>query len=187
MFLLAHLSDPHLSPFRRPRPAELAGKRLLGFINWQLRRHACHRPEIVSAITADAVAASPDHVAVTGDLINIALADEFAPARAWLYRLGPPDRVSFVPGNHDIYVRATAREAERCWGTCMQGDGPDESPDRFPFVRRRGPVALFGLSSALPTAPFMASGDLGAAQLERLAALLPRLAGMFRVVLIHHP
>src|SRR5262249_58367145 len=57
----------------------------------------------------------------------------------------------------------------------------------FPFVRRRGPLALIGLSSALPTAPFFASGKLGADQITRLAALLPRLADCFRVVLIHHP
>jgi 3',5'-cyclic AMP phosphodiesterase CpdA len=187
MFTLAHLSDPHLSPFRRPGVAELASKRLLGYVNWRIGRHACHRPEIADAITADVIAAAPDHVAVTGDLVNIALPDEFAPARAWLDRFGPPDRVSFVPGNHDIYVRVTAQEAERCWGTCMIGDGVEPGHDRFPFVRRRGPVALVGLSSALPTAPFMASGGLGAAQIERLAALLPKLADSFRVVLIHHP
>jgi 3',5'-cyclic AMP phosphodiesterase CpdA len=186
MFTLAHLSDLHLSPFRRPSVAELASKRLLGYVNWRIGRHACHRPEIADAITADVIAGAPDHVAVTGDLVNIALADEFAPARAWLDRLGPPDRVSFVPGNHDIYVRATVLDADCHWGAYMLGDSAAAS-HRFPFVRRRGPVALIGLSSALPTAPFMASGRLGAAQIERLAALLPELADSFRVVLIHHP
>ncbi len=36
MFVLAHLSDPHMAS--RPRFAELAGKRGLGFINWQRKR-----------------------------------------------------------------------------------------------------------------------------------------------------
>jgi 3',5'-cyclic AMP phosphodiesterase CpdA len=60
---------------------------------------------------------------------------------------------------------------------------------KFPFVRRRGPVALIGLSSAIPTAPFMATGRLGAAQLQRLAAILNELMAksVFRVLLIHHP
>jgi 3',5'-cyclic AMP phosphodiesterase CpdA len=189
MFVLAHLSDPHLGPLPRPRLRDLAGKRLLGFVNWHLRRHACHRSEILAAIVDDVKAAAPDHIAVTGDLINIALKQEFAPACAWLEHLGPPDRVTLVPGNHDIYVRATAHEAEHCWDKFMRGDDGAGSPHRFPFVRRRGPVALIGLSTALPTPPLMASGALGGAQTERLAALLPRLAdeGMFRVVLIHHP
>jgi 3',5'-cyclic AMP phosphodiesterase CpdA len=189
MFALAHLSDPHLGPLPRPRLVDLAGKRLLGFVNWQLRRHACHRAEILAAIIDDVKAAAPDHIAVTGDLINIALEQEFAPACAWLEQLGPPDRVTLVPGNHDIYVRATAHQAELCWGKFMCGDDASGSPNRFPFVRRRGPIALVGLSTALPTPPLMASGKLGHAQTERLAAVLLRLKdeGMFRVVLIHHP
>jgi 3',5'-cyclic AMP phosphodiesterase CpdA len=188
MFVLAHLSDLHLGPLPVPRLAELASKRILGFLNWHLRRYACHRTETYQAIVADMVAAKPDHIAVTGDLVNIALAQEFGPARAWLDRLGDPDRVTFVPGNHDVYVRATAQHAARSFGACMRGDAADEQAAcSFPFVRRRGPVALIALSSALPTAPFLASGTLGAEQLARLAALLPALADAFRVVLVHHP
>jgi 3',5'-cyclic AMP phosphodiesterase CpdA len=44
-----------------------------------------------------------------------------------------------------------------------------------------------GLTSAVATAPFMATGRLGPEQIARLEALLPRLAGHFRVVMIHHP
>jgi 3',5'-cyclic AMP phosphodiesterase CpdA len=56
-------------------------------------------------------------------------------------------------------------------------------------VRQRGPLALIGLSSALPTGPFMATGCLGTEQLRRLAAVLDQLgqSDLFRVVLVHHP
>ena len=56
-------------------------------------------------------------------------------------------------------------------------------------MRRRGRVALIGLSSAIPTAPFLASGALGAAQLGDLANRLVALGreGLARVILIHHP
>ncbi len=59
----------------------------------------------------------------------------------------------------------------------------------FPFVRRRGPVALIGLTTSLPTGPFMATGRLGPEQLARLSEILIALARepLFRVVLIHHP
>jgi 3',5'-cyclic AMP phosphodiesterase CpdA len=190
MFVLAHLSDPHLGPLPRPNLTELAGKRLLGFVNWHLWRRACHRGDILAAIVDDLQAAAPDHIAVTGDLINIALEQEFGPARAWLDRLGSSDRVTLVPGNHDVYVRATARHAEHAWGEYMRGDGTHvmtQSPNHFPFVRRDGPIALIGLSTALPTFPLMATGALGPEQTARLAVLLPQLAGAFRVVLIHHP
>jgi 3',5'-cyclic AMP phosphodiesterase CpdA len=189
MFALAHLSDPHLGPIPQPRLHELAGKRVLGYLNWRSRRRTQHRAEVLDELVADLKASSPDHVAVTGDLINIGLAAEFAPARAWLDRLGKPDQITLVPGNHDIYVGATADYIHRNWRDYMRGDDPAARHDAFPFVRRRGPAALIGLSSALPQPPFMATGRLGAPQLARLDAVLGELrgAGLFRVVLIHHP
>ena len=189
MPVLAHLSDPHL-PMPRPRLSELAGKRALGFLNWHRGRHHEHRFEILDAIVRDLEAAAPDHVAVTGDLVNIALPGEFAPALEFLARIGPPDRVTFVPGNHDTYVRATIEHSSRHWGEYMQGDaGTDAQARRFPFVRRRGALALIGLSTAIPTAPFLATGALGADQLRSLGELLARLAAddAFRIVLLHHP
>lgn len=189
MFVLAHLSDPHIGPLPRPRPIDLAGKRLLGFANWYVRRHARHRLEVLDLITEDVKAAAPDHIAVTGDLINTALEQEFAPARVWLERLGPVDRVTLVPGNHDAYVRATVHHAGLFWDPYMRGDSDGAGEPRFPFLRRRGPVALIGLSTALPTLPFMATGRIGPEQRAQFAALLERTGkeALFRVVLIHHP
>ena len=67
----------------------------------------------------------------------------------------------------------------------MRGDDGES----FPFVRRRGPVALIGLSTSLPTLPLAATGRLHGDQLARLGELLAKLKReqMFRVVLIHHP
>jgi 3',5'-cyclic AMP phosphodiesterase CpdA len=187
MFVLAHLSDPHLGPLPRPRLSELANKRGLGFVNWQIRRRSYHRGDVLDAIVKDIKANTPDHIAITGDLINIGLEGEFAPAVLWLDRLGAADDVTVVPGNHDAYVRATARHAERFWDAYMGEDGPD--PFSFPFIRRRGPLALIGVSTAVPTAPFAATGKVGAEQLGRLSNILAELEreGIFRVVLIHHP
>lgn len=190
MFVLAHLSDPHLSPFLRPGFFELIGKRALGYLNWHLRRRMEHRVEVLDAILQDLAQQHVDHVAVTGDLVNIALPGEFAPAREFLARLGPPERVSFVPGNHDAYVRAALEHSHQHWGDYMRGDaGAAEGRTVFPYVSRRGEVAIVGTSSAIPTGPLMASGALGEAQLERLAQALDALGreGRFRVVLIHHP
>jgi 3',5'-cyclic AMP phosphodiesterase CpdA len=56
-------------------------------------------------------------------------------------------------------------------------------------VRRRGPLALIGLSSATVKPPFWATGFLGAKQLARLGETLQLLErdGLFRIVLVHHP
>jgi 3',5'-cyclic AMP phosphodiesterase CpdA len=238
-FVLAHLSDPHLAPLPRPRIAELASKRLLGYLNWRHSRHRVHRSEALDAITHDLRAAHPGHIAVTGDLVNIALPAEFVQARRWLETLGSPDDVSVVPGNHDAYVAAAARHGDRHWAPYMAGDVPPPpcgegsgvgvaqlgprlpqppdppprpSPTRgegeeaaapdaiasrhdvggrapFPYLRLRGPVALIGLSTAIATPLFMATGALGDAQIARTATMLGALRGanLFRVVMIHHP
>jgi 3',5'-cyclic AMP phosphodiesterase CpdA len=204
-FVLAHLSDPHLAPLPTPNPFELVGKRLTGFINWHCNRRYIHRADVLARIVDDLKAQAPDHITVTGDLVNLSLAAEFPLARSWLERLGAPQDVTVVPGNHDAYVRSKARHPQRHWAEYMRGDPGDdpgngpgdrpaasetpEFPFDFPFVRRRGPAALIGVTTAVPTLPFRATGRVGEAQLARLAVLLDELerAGAFRIVLIHHP
>ncbi|HEV1999009.1 MAG TPA: metallophosphoesterase [Xanthobacteraceae bacterium] len=187
MFTLAHISDPHLAPDPGPRLGELMGKRALGHLNWRLRRHKSHRGEALEALLADLKAQPKDHTAVTGDLVVLSLAHEFAPALQFLRRLGPARDVTLVPGNHDAYVRATEALHREAWADYLSGDTPGE--EMFPFVRRRGRIALVGVSTALPTLPFLATGRVGKAQLTRLAEILPALdrEGLFRVILIHHP
>jgi len=185
MFSLAHLSDPHIGPIATPRLRELLNKRGLGLINWYRKRHRHHHADVLSAVVNDVQAQSPDHIAVTGDLVNISLDTEFAGAARWLMSVGTPEHVTLVPGNHDAYIRRASGWAAQHWGEFMRGDdGAD-----FPFVRRRGPLAIVGLTTSLPTGPFMATGHLGGEQLARLAEILIALARerLFRVVLIHHP
>ena len=267
--MLAHLSDPHLGPLPRPGMRELASKRLIGYINWRRSRHRIHRRDALDAITHDLHSEQPDHVAITGDLVNIALPAEFALARRWLETLGRPADVSVVPGNHDAYVAAAGFHRDRHWSPYMAGDdapGPAPSPQEygqthmatlpwrgrvgsplgdpgwgaplpippphagegregaealspppgplkradlpppgggnphaiglpqkggenilFPYLRRRGPVALIGLSTAIATPPFMATGRLGEPQIARMVEMLDASRTVFRVVMIHHP
>jgi 3',5'-cyclic AMP phosphodiesterase CpdA len=144
-FTLAHLSDPHLPPLPAPRLIDLAGKRALGYLNWTRNRHKYQKRGVLDALVSDMRAQGPDHIAVTGDLVNLALEAEFAEA-----------------------VGASSL---------------------FPFLRRRGPIALIGVSSAVPTPPLMATGWLGRAQCDALERLLTGFSAepIFRVLLIHHP
>lgn len=186
-FTLAHFSDPHLPPLPKPRLKELAGKRALGYLNWTRNRHKYYRREVLDALVRDLQAERPDHVAVTGDLVNLALPAEFAAAQPWLRSVGAPESVTAIPGNHDAYVRATRHRFVEDFGEYLSGH--EAATQAFPFLRRRGPVALIGLSSAVPTAPFMATGTLGAAQIEGLERILVSLSTeqLFRVLLVHHP
>ncbi|MDO9563400.1 MAG: metallophosphoesterase [Bradyrhizobium sp.] len=188
-FTLAHLSDPHLPPMPAAGLRDLLGKRALGYLNWTRNRHKVHRREVLDALVSDLQAQAPDQIAVTGDLVNLALDAEFAPSRAWLESVGPAERVTVIPGNHDAYVRATQHRFAEAWGDYLRGDAAPDGDVAFPQLRRRGPLALISASSAVPTPPLMATGWLGRRQLDALERMLAALAAeqAFRVLLIHHP
>lgn len=164
----------------------MAGKRLLAYLAW-LRKRRRAVPD--AALLADVAAAGADHIAITGDLTNLGLPDEFAAAREWMARLGPPGRLSVVPGNHDATLAMPFAQGVGQWRHWMAEGLPPPASAAFPFLRRRPPVALIGLSTAVPTLPGSAAGRLGAQQLASLPALLDETGreGLFRIILLHHP
>lgn len=191
MLRLAHLSDVHLGPLPDIKYRELASKRITGYINWQRNRKANLHDHVIGLILEDIKAHAPDHIAVTGDLVNLALDAEIEFARQWLEEVGAGDGVSVVPGNHDAYVPGALDKACQAWGQWMWGDGMAQPAHRgsFPYMRVRGDVAIIGVSSARATAPFMASGYFGSTQARRLGKMLDdaKARGLCRVIMIHHP
>lgn len=197
MFRLAHLSDLHLGPLPKGvMRRNFALKRSIGALNWRLNRHRVHDPDVALAIARDIMAEAPDHVALTGDIVNVSAHAEFAAAARWLAAFGPPDWISFVPGNHDAYVRCDWAHGLVHLAAYMAGemrltDGliSAQIATPFPYVRLRRNVALIGLSTAVPQPVGNATGILGEAQLAILPRLLDDLRerGYARVVMIHHP
>lgn len=197
MFRLAHLSDVHLGPL--PRGAEFADfalKRLNGAVSWRANRRKLHLPRVADALAADILAEAPDHIAFTGDAVNISAHAEFPRAASWMARLADGRHMTFVPGNHDTYVEVPWVNGLAHMAPWMAGEmrlagtvtsSRLETP--FPFVRLRKNVALIGLSTAVPQNLRRAGGTLGHEQLAVLATTLRDLRerGFARVVLIHHP
>ncbi|MCQ8278615.1 metallophosphoesterase [Acetobacteraceae bacterium KSS8] len=191
-FRLAHLSDPHL-PFD-PVGDGLGEKRLtikqrMALQSWRRKRRHISTLSPDRALRDDLAAFGSDHVAVTGDLVNLGTTIEYRRARSWLERIGPADAVSVAPGNHDATARGTLADGFAQWQPFMSGDAPAPTGAVFPFLRVRGPVAIVALCSAIPTRPGSAAGRLGHRQIARAAALLEEASrrGLFRIVLIHHP
>lgn len=193
MFLLAHLSDPHVASRLRLGWRDLVGKRVLGYLSWQLRRRHIHRESVLDILADDLRLQSPDHVVVTGDITNISLPGEFPAAARWLARLGHPEEVSIIPGNHDAYVNVSWERSWAHWCDYMRSDASHAvdcgALGRFPYVRRRHDLAIVGLSTAVASGPGLALGRLGTEQMRIARLLLDRLReqGAFRVILIHHP
>ncbi|WP_170150001.1 metallophosphoesterase family protein [Kushneria sinocarnis] len=201
---LAHLSDPHFTVPEWRHWREMLNKRVPGYLAWHRRRRHVHHRAILDALMQDISHQQPDHVALTGDLTQLGLAAECRQARHWLEQLAPESSVtmSVIPGNHDTYAPEPTAVPLSLWEPWMSDD-PDstrKAPDHprlagsrdnraaFPWLRRRGRISLIGTSTALPTPWPMATGSLGSAQLERLAACLQHAGrrGDYRILLIHH-
>lgn len=204
----AHLSDWHATTLVGGGWALLRPKRLSGWASWLLSRRHRHSREILEAAFRDVQAQQVDRILVTGDLTHVSLEQEFRAAAGQLERLGSPDEVFLIPGNHDCYVEVAPERSWDLWSTYLTGLAPaavapaiasNLTPPRpgraaprhadYPTLRMSGRLAMIGLCSAIPTPIFRAGGRLGAEQLARFERLLLALgdAGYCRVVMIHHP
>lgn len=192
-FRIAHISDCHLGPLPPVKRRELASKRVLGYINWQRNRAKAFVAGTTETLLADMQAQSPDHIAVTGDLVNLGLEAEFENAGRFLTSLGTPETVTAIPGNHDAYVPGALNRFNLHCAPYLASD-PNTRPEAnqlhaapYPVIRKRGPVAIIGLSTARASGPFMATGAVDRRQRDRMEAELISSSGQFRVVMIHHP
>jgi len=124
--------------------------------------------------------------------------------------------VTVVPGNHDIYTKSCPKAdlihkvtVEIKFKTCLlikwfkqyfgrfmsSSDAPPSSRAgaAYPFVHRlaSGRIALYGVNSAVPQAPFVSAGLIDSAQLSRLDDMLSEQqatdASVYKVVVLHHP
>lgn len=205
---IAHLSDPHLAPLPPLSWRDFLSKRVIGFLNWRLSRAGHLTRHFLDLLVEDLHRQKPTHILVTGDLVNLALEEEFRSAAHWLRNLGSPQNVSVVPGNHDAYVPGALERAYANWGPYMRGDQlqdplfdevveretrtkekPSEDSPSFPYLRRRGNLAIIGVSTAVASLPFCAIGAIDLPQRERLARILhaPELQPLFRLLCLHHP
>lgn len=195
MFYLAHISDPHLAPMPAIRPIELVSKRLIGWLNWQRNRHHTMTTDTLDNIITDITTVTPNHIAITGDLMNIALDEEIQTAYSFLKRMNKIAETSVIPGNHDAYVRKSLSKIVNIWHPFLSSDqnqtydANHHPPFPFPYIRKRKNIAIIGLSTAIATPPFMATGQLGRQQIKTLIKILTKTKeeGLFRIILIHHP
>ena len=195
MFTFAHLSDPHLTTLDHISWTTLLNKRIMGYVSWKTHRRAEHRQEVLDLLLASLLRHRLDHIVITGDLTHLGLPQEFQEARLWLDSLQQIAETTVIPGNHEAYVRTSYESTLKQWEPYFQSDvtqkiehtGKTREP--FPSLRIRGPVAFIGVSTACPTAPFLATGRLDGQQLEAMTDIIRSLQSqrLFKVLLIHHP
>ena len=190
MFRIAHISDIHLAPLPRPTVFELASKRITGYVNWKINRAAVQRPEYLSALVSHMIDQHPDHVSITGDLVNLATNAEIERAGQWLenlaVKLGGRHMLTAIAGNHDAYVPGSLKKALNRWAPFVSDSTTPPIANDFPLIHRRENISIISCNSAEATLPFQATGYFRTQQAERLAQILKEEKEQFRIVLIHH-
>jgi 3',5'-cyclic AMP phosphodiesterase CpdA len=194
---LLHFSDPHFeAPLQGVPPSEWLNKRAAALVAHRLLRRRRFREAVpkTEALAAWARAQDVDAIVCTGDFTAFGTEPELAEARRRLepfVRAGVP--LVVVPGNHDIYLAASVRDArfERHFGDLLATDRPDLCADgAWPLVRLVGDhVAVVAINSARPNPPWWrSSGRIPPRQLDALSHALDVLhgEGRFIVVATHH-
>ncbi len=186
MFRIAHISDLHIPPLPLTPWRQFAGKRLVGLFSWYHKWKSEHKQIVLDALLKHLQEINPDHICVTGDITFTTLPAEVDQATEWFSRLGDARKISLVPGNHDAYIPGALDYVMEKWARWMQDDLGQVG---FPYLHRRGPVNVVGLSSAVATPPAISFGRIGQEQLEKTEALLSSIHDdpSPSLLMVHHP
>lgn len=156
--LIAQLTDLHIKP-----PGRIA----YGVVDTAPMLRAA-----VSSVLA--LRPAPDVVLLTGDLTDAGLPEEYALLRQILAPLRCP--VYAIPGNHDARAAMRAGFADHRYLPIGEGF--------IQYVIDDHPVRLVGLDSVIPGD---AAGELCAARLAWLEAVLAAAPSRPTVLFLHHP
>ncbi len=190
-YRIAHISDPHLS-----------------------RKYYRENIKSLKMLLRHLVDTGVDHIVITGDIVSTANEDDYYLAREIFASLGllRGDRLTVVPGNHDIFGgphRATdvlsfprhIRSVDYnqymdlfhlSFAEAFEGAKPIAPLGRYPFVKRAGPFQIVGLNSIPPWSlrqnPLGTNGLIDSEQFEALRGLVSgeESGGFVRVVAMHH-
>jgi 3',5'-cyclic AMP phosphodiesterase CpdA len=187
---LSHFSDIHVTA--RPcawRREDWLNKRLAAWVNLRLlgRGFRFRRAEqVLRALFEELRSRQPDHLLFSGDATAMGFEEELVRA-ASLLRVGDLPGLA-VPGNHDYCTRSAMLSGRFEHHFAPWQHGERIGPEVYPFAQRVGHVWLIAVNSATANRwAWDARGAVGAAQLQRLEALLARLDGGPRILVTHYP
>jgi 3',5'-cyclic AMP phosphodiesterase CpdA len=186
---IAHISDIHVGCWTRDWTA-FFDKRLLGQLNYYLRRRPAFRPEYLQRAVVRIAEIKPDLVVCTGDLTCVGSEEEFTAALSALNPLVdlPDCDLIYVPGNHDAYVWNVACEQSLDLAFRRLNRGR-WGRQQLPQVLAYGDLRVFVLDECLPTNCLMSSGRLTPQAREGFEAWTSRVRqpGERRMMVGHFP
>ena len=179
---IAHISDLHVA--RAPRFGEYNAKRLLGFVNYSLFRKRRYREHVAAEALAKLMENPPQLVILTGDITQHGLDAEFDAAEELLSVVtGRGIPVLAVPGNHDIYGRASQERLAAFLEAVLLG----RYPDRQGVFHFDG-VEVLPLFQGIPTPLFFSHGRQNSGELVKAREVWSDSpSGAMRLVCGHYP
>ena len=195
MLKIGHISDLHIFDLKSKSPKRFLNKRLVGGANLLFKRSKSHSPRAVKRAIQHLVEDhGVDHIAISGDLSNLALREEFIAAKDIINAIPDAENtVSIVPGNHDYYIPKVAKQRlfEEVFSPYMRSDLDNYTlSSGYPYCKFLGDdVALIALNSAIPSPPMFAVGQVDPRELRALQSMLedPLVKERFVMVMLHHP
>lgn len=190
---LAHFSDIHLTA--RPlgwRVRDAFNKRPGGWMNVAVfgrGKRFRHANNVIATLRGELAGRGFDRLVFSGDATTLGFPAEMLESakRLGVGAPGLPPGIA-VPGNHDVYVRRSARERlfEKAFGPWQHGQRA--SAEHYPFAQKVGHVWLIGVNSSVPNFwVWDARGNVGPAQLDRFKKLCATLDDGPRIVVSHYP
>ncbi len=180
-------SDIHLgAPFESA--GQIFSKRILGALNYHLKRKGKIRPERISRLAELMPRIAPDVTICAGDLTCISLPGEFARAEKELAPIMEQSGKDFlyVPGNHDAYVkREDGRKALN--ETFNRLNGGRFSLESLPQAVEYPGLRLILLNPARPTSWLLSCGYLEQGYAEEMNRLLETDDGTACAAVSHFP
>ncbi len=176
---LVLIGDIHAARLRVP-PWRLLGKRFLGQLNLWLRRRHRFDLRLLPPVLERAASLNPDLMLLSGDLSTTALRGEFEDVSQSLAALDGRVPIVIVPGNHDRYTFASARQ--RTLERVFAGSVPQHFPDVRPLA---GSWRLLCLDASKPRI-LSSRGRLGSDQLNAAQQVVSSLSEQDGLVVICH-
>ena len=176
---LGHISDIHLADRSRyPRH---------GFSAKDCERHS---PRLAKGLVDALREVGVDHLIVTGDLTLSGETREFERVVDMLRPFAEADKLTVVPGNHDVWSEDAVETARFLRLVGPDGKGMRKAAPSYPWVTPLGDEAVIvALDSArYGEEPYQTAGKLGAEQIRGARELVREHARTGRAVLLafHH-
>ncbi|TGK27897.1 phosphohydrolase [Leptospira gomenensis] len=183
---ILHLSDLHF-PTRIPI-FQLRGKRIVGYLNYTLRRRKKYPLKIWQAILSFVEEFNLDSIVISGDITNVSHETEFKEAWKLLNEL-PRKKVFYIPGNHDRYTRdAVGKHAyyEKYFSE-LSGDSILSANEEYIRIRKIEDLHLVGWDSSLPLPILGAYGNVSPEIVEKTLSILEEKKIRDYILVCHHP